>query len=82
MMIRNLLNRPGRRKWIRSVELAVAISIPDKRWGEGPPLLVNARAGEKATACGNFTHFSAGLPSWQVPERIMFVDQFSLGAAG
>jgi fatty-acyl-CoA synthase len=64
------------------VAAAVAIGIPDARWGERPLLLVIARDSAAADAAAILEFLGTRLVKWQVPDRIEFVTQFPLGPTG
>lgn len=80
-------------EWISSVELenlamscpgvsqAAAIGIPDDRWGERP-LLVVVRAANTPTESAILGFLRERLPSWQVPDRIAFVERLPIGPTG
>lgn len=90
--VKDLIKSGG--EWISSVELetlaaqvdgvetAVAIGVPDERWGERPVLLIRPKAGASLSAQTIIDHLAAHLPSWQVPDSVQFVDQFPIGATG
>jgi fatty-acyl-CoA synthase len=81
-------------EWISSVDLenllmahpavaeAAVIAIPDERWGERPLAAVVLREGEEASPEDLREHLGQHFASWQVPERIEFIDEIPRTATG
>lgn len=81
-------------EWISSVELenlamahpgvaaAAAIGARHPKWDERPILIVTRRAGADVTEDAVKAFFDGKLPSWQVPDRVLFVDALPLGGTG
>ena len=81
-------------EWISSVELenlamahpgvaaAAAIGARHPKWDERPILIVTRRAGADVTEEAVKAFFDGKLPSWQVPDRVLFVDALPLGGTG
>ena len=81
-------------EWISSLELeelalgvsgvaqAAAIAVPDPKWGERPLLVVRRAEEADVSADAIRQAMAASLASWQVPERIIFVEHMPIGATG
>ena len=79
-------------EWISSVELeniaighpmianAAAIAARHEKWDERP-VIVAVKSGE-VTEEELKALFASRLPGWQVPDRVIFVDELPLGATG
>lgn len=81
-------------EWISSLELeelalgiagvaqAAAIAVPDPKWGERPLLVVKRGEGAPVSADVIREAMAKSLASWQVPERIIFIEQMPIGPTG
>ncbi|MGP9821346.1 long-chain-fatty-acid--CoA ligase [Salinarimonas sp. NSM] len=81
-------------EWISSIELenlavghphvaeAAAIGVPDEKWGERPLLVVVPKAGVEPDAAGILAHLATRLAKWQLPDRVVFVDEIPHTATG
>jgi acyl-CoA synthetase (AMP-forming)/AMP-acid ligase II len=81
-------------EWISTVELenhlmthdavaeAAVIAIPDEYWGERPLAAVVLRHGARASSEELREHLSSEFVSWQLPERIEFIDAIPRTATG
>jgi fatty-acyl-CoA synthase len=79
-------------EWISSVELeniaighpevanAAAIAAQHEKWGERP-VIIAVKSGEVSEA-DLIELYTAKLPHWQVPDRVIFVEALPLGATG
>jgi fatty-acyl-CoA synthase len=90
--IKDMIKSGG--EWISSIDLenaamrhpavaeAAAVARPDPKWGERPVLVVRLREGAKATATDIVGGLSASLAKWQLPDEVIFVEQFPYTATG
>lgn len=81
-------------EWISSVELerhlaahpsvaeAAVVALPDERWGERPMALVVLRDDMTATSEEILDFLSTKVASWQVPDRVEFVDDLPKTGVG
>lgn len=81
-------------EWISSVELernlaahpavaeAAVVAVPHERWGERPLALVALREGAQASGEEITEFLSARVASWQVPDRVEFVDELPKTGVG
>jgi fatty-acyl-CoA synthase len=81
-------------EWISTVELeniaiahpkvasAAAIAALHDKWGERPVLIVQPVAGADLAEAEILASFGDKVPSWQVPDRVIFVEALPLGATG
>jgi len=81
-------------EWISTVELeniaighpsvanAAAIAAQHEKWLERPVLIVVATPGTNPTQDELLTFYDGKVPSWQVPDAVVFVDELPLGATG
>jgi len=81
-------------EWISSIDvenLALAhpqvancavIAVPDDTWGERPLLIAVAADGVTPDSDDILRHLADGLAKWQVPDRVIFVDDLPLTATG
>ncbi|WP_029030575.1 long-chain-fatty-acid--CoA ligase [Salinarimonas rosea] len=81
-------------EWISSIELenlavghphvaeAAAIGVPDEKWGERPLLVVVPKAGVEPDAAGILAHLATRLAKWQLPDRVVFVEEIPHTATG
>lgn len=81
-------------EWISSVELeniavahpsvadAAAIGVPHPKWDERPVLLVKAAEGSEPTEAEILAHYEGKIASWQVPDRVILVDDIVRNATG
>jgi len=81
-------------EWISSVELesiamehpgvadVAAIGIPHPKWDERPLLLVKPVSGATPTEDDLLNHFEGRIAKWQVPDRVIMVDDIKRNATG
>ena len=81
-------------EWISTVELenhviahpavtnAAAIAARHEKWDERPVLIVQLQDGATVTEDELLAFYDGKVPSWQVPDRVVFVDTLPLGATG
>lgn len=81
-------------EWISSVTLenvlmshpkvreAAVIAVPDDRWGERPLAAVVLAEGEQVSAAELGQHLDARVPSWQVPDRWVFLPEVPKTSVG
>ena len=81
-------------EWISSVELEnIAIAHPDianaaavaayhPKWDERPVLIAVAHPDTHITEEDVIAHYAGKVATWQVPDRVVFVDELPLGATG
>jgi len=81
-------------EWISTVELediamshervanAAAIAAKHNKWDERPVLCVVKNAGAELTEAEVLAFFDGRIASWQVPDKVIFVDELPLGATG
>ena len=81
-------------EWISTVELediaishdgvanAAAIAARHKKWDERPVLVVVPQAGRDLTAQEVLSHFDGKIASWQIPDKVIFVDALPIGGTG
>lgn len=81
-------------EWISSVELeniavalpevadAAVIGVPDPKWDERPLLLVKRAEGAEAEAGQILQAFAGKVAKWQIPEKVVFVDEVPRNATG
>lgn len=81
-------------EWISTVELeniaiahpgvanAAAIAARHPKWDERPVVLAVREAGSSPTEAEIRRFFEGKVAHWQVPDRIIFVDQLPIGATG
>lgn len=81
-------------EWISSVELenlamlhpgiqmAAAIGVPHPKWGERPVIVAIQRACASVSESELRAFIAETLPSWQVPDRVVFVAALPLGGTG
>ena len=81
-------------EWISSVELEnIAIAHPAVanaavicarhiKWDERPVLLVVAAPGQAPTRKELLAFFEGKIPTWQVPDRALVIDELPIGATG
>ena len=81
-------------EWISSVELenvavshpsvadAAAIGVPHPKWDERPVLLVKAVEGTTPKEADILAYFSDKVAKWQVPDKVVFVDEITRNATG
>ena len=65
-----------------AVEEAAVIAIPDEYWGERPLAAVVLRHGARASSEELREHLSSEFVSWQLPERIEFIEAIPRTATG
>jgi len=65
-----------------SIDRAAVIGVPDERWGERP-LLIAVASGTPAPAEDDVRDYLArSLAKWQLPDRVIFVDDLPMGGTG
>ncbi len=81
-------------EWISTVELeniaiahpkvanAAAIAARHPKWDERPVVLAVAVPGETPTEDEVIASYEGKVASWQVPDRVIFVEDLPLGATG
>ena len=81
-------------EWISSVELeniavehpdvkmAAAIAAKHKQWGERPVLIVVKEEGSAVTESEVLAIYNDRISSWQIPDKVVFVDNIVLNGAG
>ncbi|MDO6460168.1 long-chain fatty acid--CoA ligase [Granulosicoccaceae sp. 1_MG-2023] len=81
-------------EWISTVELEnIAVSHPDlinaaaiaarhPKWDERPVVIAVPAPGASPTEEDVLAHFKGKVASWQIPDRVIFVDELPLGATG
>ena len=81
-------------EWISSVELeniavehpkvkmAAAIAAKHKQWGERPVLIVVKEEGSSVTESEILKIYKDRIASWQIPDKVVFVDSIVLNGAG
>lgn len=81
-------------EWISSVELenitaghpavaaAAVIGVRHPKWDERPVVVAVRRDGAALTAEELRRFFEGKVPSWQIPDRVVFVDALPLGGTG
>ena len=81
-------------EWISSVELeniavehpdvkmAAAIAAKHKQWGERPVLIVVKEEGSAVTESEVLAIYNDRIASWQIPDKVVFVDNIILNGAG
>ncbi|SFT50807.1 long-chain-fatty-acid--CoA ligase [Sedimentitalea nanhaiensis] len=81
-------------EWISSVELeniavahpklanAAVIGVHHKKWDERPLLVAVAAKGETPTEEELLAFYEGKIASWQVPDKVVFVDELPLNATG
>lgn len=81
-------------EWISSVELesiamahpklanAAVIGLPHPKWDERPVLVAVPAEGESPSEQEVLAFYDGKVASWQVPDRVLFVEAMPLGATG
>lgn len=81
-------------EWISSVELeniavehpdvkmAAAIAADHKQWGERPVLIVVKEEGSEVEEAQILEFYKDRVASWQIPDKVVFVDNIVLNGAG
>jgi len=81
-------------EWISTVELeniamahpavamAAAIAAKHKKWDERPVLLVVKAEGAEVSEADLLAFYDGKIASWQVPDKVIFVDSLPLGGTG
>ncbi|WP_201566388.1 long-chain-fatty-acid--CoA ligase [Psychrobacter immobilis] len=81
-------------EWISSVELeniavehpevkmAAAIAATHKQWGERPVLIVVKEADSAVDEAQILEFYQGKVASWQIPDKVVFVDNIVLNGAG
>jgi 3-(methylthio)propionyl---CoA ligase len=81
-------------EWISTVELediaishpqianAAAIAARHKKWDERPVLVVIKAEGEDPSEADILAHYNGRIATWQVPNKVIFVDELPIGGTG
>jgi len=82
-------------EWISSIDLenmalslnpgiaqAAAIGVPHPKWDERPILCIVAKPDAKVTKEEVIASIAAKIPSWMVPEDVVFMDALPVGGTG
>ncbi|MFC3612823.1 long-chain-fatty-acid--CoA ligase [Lutimaribacter marinistellae] len=81
-------------EWISTVELeniaiahpgianAAAIAAAHEKWAERPVLIAVKAPGAEVTEDALLHHYEGKIASWQVPDKVIFVEALPLGATG
>ena len=81
-------------EWISTVELeniavghpgvasAAAIAARHEKWDERPVIIAVKAAGQEVSEADVLDYFSDKIAKWQIPDRVIFVDELPLGATG
>ncbi|MEC7259407.1 MAG: long-chain fatty acid--CoA ligase, partial [Pseudomonadota bacterium] len=81
-------------EWISTVELeniaiahpkianAAAIAARHPKWDERPVIVAVAAEGEAPDEAEVLASYEGKVANWQVPDRVIFVDDLPLGATG
>jgi fatty-acyl-CoA synthase len=81
-------------EWISTVELeniaiahpkianAAAIAAHHPKWDERPVIVAVAAEGETPDEAEVLSSYEGQVAHWQVPDRVIFVDELPLGATG
>lgn len=64
------------------IDLAACIGVPHPKWDERPVLVVTRAPGVSLDEDGLRKHLVGEIPSWWMPDRIVFVDEIPIGATG
>ena len=64
------------------IAMAAVIAVPDEHWGERPLLIAVPAAGAAPDHIGVLAYLRERLPSWQVPDDVVFADALPIGATG
>ena len=81
-------------EWISTVELeniavghpqiasAAAIAAKHKKWDERPVILAVKTEGAEISEADVLSYYDDKIAKWQIPDKVIFVDQLPLGATG
>nr|WP_321252737.1 long-chain-fatty-acid--CoA ligase [uncultured Ruegeria sp.] len=81
-------------EWISSVELeniavahpqlatAAVVGVPHAKWGERPLLVAVRAEGQDPAPDEILSFFDGKIASWQIPDKVVFVDTLPLSATG
>lgn len=81
-------------EWISTVELeniavghpeissAAAIAAKHEKWDERPVILAVRNEGSTLTEAGLLAYYEDKIIKWQIPDKVIFVDQLPIGATG
>ena len=81
-------------EWISTVELeniaiahpgvanAAAIAARHEKWSERPVLIVQRAIRSQVTEAEILASYAGKVPSWQVPDKVIFVETLPLGSTG
>ena len=62
--------------------MAAAIAAKHKQWGERPVLIVVKEEGSAVTESDILEIYNDRIASWQIPDKVVFVDNIVLNGAG
>lgn len=62
--------------------MAAAIAATHKQWGERPVLIVVKEAGSAVDEAQILEFYQGKVASWQIPDKVVFVDNIVLNGAG
>ena len=81
-------------EWISTVELeniavghpeisgAAVIAAKHEKWDERPIILAVKTEGTSLTEADLLTYYNDKIAKWQIPDKVIFVDQLPIGATG
>ena len=81
-------------EWISSIQLeqiirrhpkvydASVIGIKDKKWGERPLVIAEIEKNENASEGEILDYFKDKIAKWQIPDKVIFVDELPLSSTG
>ena len=64
------------------VKMAAAIAATHKQWGERPVLIVVKEADSAVDEAQILEFYKGKVASWQIPDKVVFVDNIVLNGAG
>lgn len=65
-----------------AVANAAAIAARHEKWDERPVVLVVMAEGAEVTEAELLAFYDGKVPTWQVPDRVLFIDALPIGATG
>ncbi|GAB5439339.1 long-chain-fatty-acid--CoA ligase [Falsiruegeria mediterranea] len=81
-------------EWISTVELediaishdavanAAAIAAKHAKWDERPVIIAIKHGGAELDEAALLAHYTGKVASWQIPDKVIFVDELPLGGTG
>ncbi|SPJ26894.1 long-chain-fatty-acid--CoA ligase [Falsiruegeria mediterranea] len=81
-------------EWISTVELediaishdavanAAAIAAKHAKWDERPVIIAIKHGGTELDEAALLAHYTGKVASWQIPDKVIFVDELPLGGTG